>query len=86
MDLQHFAADRKTIDAVVRNIEIIGEAAGFVPPEVQAAHPAIPWTEMRGMRNVLIHRYNDVSVPIVWETIQRNLLPLVPLLRQILEA
>jgi len=85
MDFADFGADRKTVDAVVRNIEIIGEAAGYVPEDVQRRHPEIPWSRMRGMRNVLIHRYNDVSLPILWQTITGNLQPLVPLLRAIIE-
>lgn len=80
-----FIDDRKTIDAVVRNIEIIGEAAGYVPEEVQRQHPEIPWSRMRGMRNVIIHRYNEVSLPILWQTIHANLPPLVPLLTAMIE-
>lgn len=85
MSFEEFAADRKTIDAVVRKVEIIGEAAGYIPLEVQQRYPAIPWRQMRGMRNVLIHRYDEVSLPILWQTITRNLPPLVPRLRAILE-
>lgn len=85
MNLNDFASDRKTIDAVVRNIEIIGEAAGLIPEEAQRRHSKIPWSRMRGMRNVLIHRYDQVSVPILWQTIKQNLPPLVPLLLEILE-
>jgi len=73
------------VDAVVRNIEIIGEAAGYVPEGIQSRHPEIPWARRRGMRNVLIHRYHDVSLPILWQTITLNLPPLVPLLRAIIE-
>ncbi len=85
LTFESFAADRKTVDAVVRNIEIIGEAAGFVPDEIQRRNPGIPWSRMRGMRNVLIHRYDEVSLPILWQTIRRNLPPLVSPLRAILE-
>jgi uncharacterized protein with HEPN domain len=85
LTFESFAADRKTVDAVVRNIEIIGEAVGYVPEEIQRRYPAIPWSRMRGMRNVLIHRYDEVSLPILWQTIQRNLPPLVAPLRAILE-
>jgi len=47
--------DRKTIDAVIRNIEIIGEAASRVPEDIQELYPNIPWYQMKGMRNILIH-------------------------------
>jgi uncharacterized protein with HEPN domain len=82
LTFESFAADQKTVDAVVRNIEIIGEAVGNVPEEIQRRYPAIPWSRMR---NVLIHRYDEVSLPILWQTIQRNLPPLVAPLRAILE-
>jgi len=60
-------------DAVIRNIEIIGEAATRIQkqaPEFLTAHPELPWIEMRGMRNKMIHNYFDVSLTIVWNTIR----------------
>lgn len=70
---------------MVRNIEIIGEAVGWIPEEFQLRYPDIPWSRMRGMRNVLIHRYDEVSLPTLWQTIRRNLPPIVLPLRTILE-
>lgn len=69
-----FCKDAKTIDAVVRNYEIIGEAAKNIPDEVKSTYPEIPWKEMTGMRNKIIHEYFGVDVDIVWET-TRNVLP-----------
>lgn len=72
-------------DAVVRNIEIIGEAASRIhrtAPEFVATHPEMPWTEMRGMRNKMIHQYFDVDWNIVWTTVRDNL----PVLKQQVEA
>ena len=60
-----FIADNKTIDAVVRNFEIIGEAANRVPNEFRAAHPEIPWIRISGFRNRLIHEYFGVDYKIV---------------------
>jgi len=63
-------------DAVIRNIETIGEAATRIQkqaPEFLTAHPELPWIEMRGMRNKMIHNYFDVSLTIVWNTIKDNL-------------
>ena len=80
-----FAADFKTQDAVVRNFEIIGEAVRHVPHEITKTHRDIPWRDMRNMRNVLTHRYEEVKVPTVWKTIQEDLPPLVPLLQKLLD-
>lgn len=63
-------------DAVVRNIEIIGEAAGNIQkmdPDFIAAHPELPWREMRAMRNLVIHEYFFVDVNIVWTTVKNHL-------------
>ena len=80
-----FATDEMRVDAVVRNITIIGEAAGRVPAEVQKRYPQIPWYEMRGIRNVVVHEYFGVSLPILWQTAKQNLPPLVTMLKAILE-
>jgi len=85
MDYEAFRADGKTVDAVVRNLEIIGEAARHVPDAVQKRYSDVPWARMRDMRNVLIHEYSGVSVPIVWQTIRDDLPPLVPRLRKALD-
>jgi uncharacterized protein with HEPN domain len=60
-------------DAVIRNIEIVGEAAGRVSPEFAARHPGIPWREIVGMRHRLIHGYLKVNLETVWEAIERDL-------------
>lgn len=58
----------------------------MIPQRVQTRHPETPWALMRGMRNVLVHDYDRVKIPILWETIQHDLPPLVPLLRRILDS
>lgn len=63
-----FTTDDRTIDAVIRNLEIIGEAARHLPNEVADRYPQVPWNDMRGMRNILIHEYFGVSLPIIWHT------------------
>ena len=60
-------------DAVIRNIEIIGEAAGGVSGEFAAANPGIPWREIVGMRHRLIHGYLEVNLDTVWEVVERDL-------------
>jgi len=86
MDLATFSSDRRTVDAVVRNVEIIGEAAAHVPRSVVQSHPEIPWAEMRAMRNVIVHEYYGVTDRILWDTVQNNLPPLVAALQGLLPA
>lgn len=69
-----FCEDAKTIDAVVRNYEIIGEAAKSISGEIKSAYSDVPWKEMIGMRNKVIHEYFGVDTDIVWET-TRSILP-----------
>jgi len=85
MGADGFAADSKTVDAVLRNITVIGEAASRVPPEVMQASPEVPWKVMRDIRNVVVHEYFGIKVRILWDTIQNDLPPLVPLLQRLLE-
>lgn len=68
-----FAKDCKTIDAVVRNLSIIGEAAANIPGTVTAANPQIPWREIIGMRNKVIHEYFGVDEEVLWKTITEDL-------------
>ena len=79
-----FEADQKTIDAVLRNLEIIGEAARHVPETVTEKHPDIPWDEMRAIRNIIIHEYFGVNLNIIWHTPQVNLPSIVDRLEAIL--
>lgn len=84
MEYESFLKDRKTRNSVARELEIIGEAARFVPADIESSYPQIPWHLMRGMRNIVAHEYFAVDWGIVWETATNDLPPLVPLLRQIL--
>jgi uncharacterized protein with HEPN domain len=67
-DRESFEADLVTQDAVVRQLEIIGEATKRVSAELRSKHPYIPWSDMAGMRDVLIHDYIDVDFGVVWKT------------------
>jgi uncharacterized protein with HEPN domain len=80
-----FAADDLTRDAVIRNIEIIGEAAGKLPKEVTARAPQIPWRLIGDMRNVLAHAYFGVSLKVVWDTATTQIDELEKSVRALLE-
>lgn len=75
--------DRVLSLAVVRLLEILGEAAGRVPIEMQQRHPSIPWAHIIGMRNRLIHGYDRVDLDIVWAVVVADLPPLVTRLEEI---
>ena len=76
LDYSDFSNDQKTVDAVIRNLEIIGEATKNIPEEIRHQYPNLPWREMSRMRDKLIHGYFDVIYSIIWETIQNDL-PLI---------
>ena len=85
MDLQAFEADDRTSSAVLRKFEIIGEATKQVPDSIRHSYPDIPWREMAGMRDRLIHFYFGVDYELVWETIERRLPQVKQHIRQILQ-
>ncbi len=73
MDYDAFLEDERTCDAVVRNVEIIGEASKQVPEDFKSAHPTLPWQQMAGMRNRIVHDYAGVDLAIVWDVVQHAL-------------
>jgi len=68
-----FFEDSMVQDAVIRNLEVIGEAVRSLPPELKRRHPEIPWRSITALRNVLIHEYFGVDLEIVWRVVQRRL-------------
>jgi uncharacterized protein with HEPN domain len=82
MTEQQFGADRKTVDAVIRNFEIIGEASKHVPENIKASSPQTDWTGLLGLRNRIAHEYFGVSVAIVWQIVKKDL----PALKTQMEA
>jgi uncharacterized protein with HEPN domain len=85
MTYGEFCQDTKTLKAVVWNLMMMGEAARYVPPDIVAAFPEIPWQQMRGMRNHIVHGYDQIDLEIVWQVLQEELPPLVPILERILQ-
>ena len=73
LDHEAFVGDEKTIDAVVRSFEVIGEAARRLPSEFKAGHSEIPWHQIAGLRNRIVHEYFDVDVDLVWEIVRTEL-------------
>jgi uncharacterized protein with HEPN domain len=69
---ESFFADARTQDAVIRNFEVIGEAAKRIPDEYRKNHQSIPWRELAGFRDVLIHQYEGVSIAAIWNIVEIN--------------
>ncbi len=84
MSYDQFRKDEKTIDAVITNFAIIGEAAKQIPPKIRKYYPGIPWKEMAGMRDKLVHEYFGIRLDVVWETIIVRLPQLKPMIEELL--
>ena len=82
---EEFLADRRTQDAVVRNIEVIGEAVKAVSSDTRTMDPDVPWRQMAGMRDKLIHEYFGVDLNLVWDVVEQDLPALLPRLRALIE-
>ena len=85
MKYEDFVKDDKTIYAVIRAVEVIGEAAGNIPENVRSRHPDIPWRDIRGMRSKLVHQYFGINMEVVWQTIHEDLPSLVSILKKIIK-
>ncbi len=86
MDFDEFSRDKKTVFAVIRAFEVIGEATKNVPPEVRRRHPEVPWKDMAGMRDKMIHEYFAIDIPGVWKTVQQDVPTLKPSIEQLIRA
>lgn len=76
-DLEAFLNDKKTQDAVIRNLEVLGQTIkDFGIEELKQSHPDIPWSQVAGMRNIIAHEYLGLDSKLIWETITNHLSPL----------
>lgn len=85
MTFDEFSKDKKTINAVIRSLEVLGEASRKIPDNLKAQSPEVPWKRMTGMRNKLIHEYFGVDLEIVWAVIKEDLPPLVHHLEKLID-
>ncbi|MGH8065883.1 MAG: HepT-like ribonuclease domain-containing protein [Candidatus Entotheonellia bacterium] len=84
MTFDRFVQDDKTVFAVVRALEIIVEVTKRIPQKIRERYPEVPWREMAGTRDKLIHDYMQVNLAVVWKTAMEDVPPLAPLLRRII--
>lgn len=84
-DFESFLSDEKTMDAVVRNFEIIGEAANRVNPDFKVNNPEIEWSRIRGFRNRIVHEYFGIDYEIIWQIIEDYLDELIEWLETIID-
>ena len=81
IEIDDFLRDTQLQDSVIRRLEVVGEAAGRITPRFREQHATIPWREMIGMRNRMIHRYDDIDLEIVWNTARES----IPMLLELIE-
>ena len=73
LERYQFLKDEKTVDAVVRNLEIIGEAVRWLPADFKETHGSIPWQKVAGLRNRIVHDYFGLDLEIIWQVLQTSL-------------
>ena len=85
LSYEEFKKDDKTVFAVIRALEIVGEATKNIPGDIRKKYPEVPWKDMAGMRDILIHDYFGADVETVWLTVTEKILQVKPLIEKILK-
>lgn len=85
LSYEELIRDKMRVDAIVRNFEIIGEAAGKIPGEIREEYPSVEWRKISDFRNVLVHEYFQVDFDIMWDIIENKLPELITQVSDILE-
>lgn len=83
MTFEDFSKDKKTVNAVIRSLEVLGEATRHIPRNIRAKYKAVPWAKMAGLRNVLIHEYMGVDLKTVWNIMTKRIHELKPSIEDI---
>jgi uncharacterized protein with HEPN domain len=85
LEYDEFFEDEKSNYAVIRALEVIGEAAAKIPEDMRKANPELPWREITDMRNKLMHEYFGANLEVVWKTVKEDLPVIIPILRKMLK-
>jgi len=85
MTFDDFKKDKKTVNAVIRSIEVIGEATKKIPDSVRDKNPPIPWKKMAGMRDKMIHEYFGIDLEILWKTATEDVPPIKSSIKELKE-
>ena len=85
MSYEQFISDKRTLNAVLRSLEVIGEAAKNIPDEIRVKYPDIPWKEMAGMRDKVIHLYFGVDKEVIWFVVKDRVPAIRPLIERTLK-
>lgn len=86
MTFEQFLSDDRTFDAIMRNLQIIGEAAKNVPQDIRVYYPEVEWRKIAGLRDILAHAYFSLENEILWDIVQNKIPPLLEQVQHILET
>lgn len=85
LQYEELLMDKKAIFATIRALEVVGEASNRISDEVKEKYPHLPWIEMRGLRNRIIHNYDDIDYEIIWKVLKNEIPKLIPQIESIID-